>query len=324
MPNCEAHHHHQDHHHGHGHGHGHHHHVPNSFKGLIAAVALNVLLVLAQVVAGLLSGSLALLADALHNFSDGASILIALIARKVARKRADHRRTFGYRRAEIIGAMINLTTLIILGLYLVVQAIERFIHPEPVTGWPVIIVAAVAVVLNAVVTVCLIAGSKHSLNIRAAFIHSVADTLASVGVIMVGIVVLLFGWWWADPLATLIIAAYVLYEGLAMIRQTIRILLESVPPGLSLNALVAAVESIPPVINIHHLHVWQLDEHHRVMEAHVLIAPHDAPNLEHIKHDVKHLLADQFDIDHATLEFELDQPDSHLPRGDHTTLIPDH
>ena len=316
-----------DHDHGHGHGHHHHHHLPEGATvgaGLIGGVALNALLVVAQVIAGVLSGSLALLADALHNFSDGASILIALIARKIAGKRADHRRTFGYRRAEIIGAMINLTTLIILGIYLVGRAIERFANPQEVGGEIVMIVAGSAVVLNGIITVLLMSGSKHSLNIRAAFIHSVADTVASVGVIVVGLVVYLFGWWWADPLATLVIAGYILYEGVLMIRQTIHILLQSVPEGLSIEDVAKEATSVDSVQGIHHLHVWQMDEHRRMMEAHVVIDPSDASRLEEIKDAVKHRLADKFKIHHATLEFELDQPSSPLPACDPSVLVPAH
>ena len=178
---------------------------------LVLAVALNVLLTVAQIIGGILSGSLALIADALHNFSDAASLGLALFARRIGRRPADKLMTFGYARAEVVAALINLTTLLIIGFYLLVEAINRFADPQPVEGWTVIWVAGIALVIDVVTAVMVYASSKNSLNMKAAFLHNVSDALASVAVIIGGTAILVYDWRLIDPLVTLLIAGYILY-----------------------------------------------------------------------------------------------------------------
>ena len=179
---------------------------------MVGAVLVNVLLTFAQVVGGILSGSLSLVADALHNLNDAASLGIALVARRIARRPADSRRTFGYRRAEVIGAIINLTTLIIVGLYLIYEAVSRYFDPRPIEGWVVVWVAGIALAVDIVTALLTFKLSKGNLNIRAAFIHNVSDALASVAVIVAGTLILLYDWYWADLAATVLISGYVLYQ----------------------------------------------------------------------------------------------------------------
>ena len=309
--------HNHDHGHDHGHdhhdhgngagGHRHHHHDTAAMDdGRLAwAVAVNLLLTGAQIAGGLVSGSLALLADAIHNLSDAAALAIALLARKVARRGADARMTYGYRRAEIIAALINLTTLIVIGIYLVYEAIQRFFSPEPIAGWIVVIVAGVALAVDLVTVALTWAGSRHSLNIRAAFLHNLADAFGSVAVIIAGALVIWFGWTWVDPAATLLIAGYILWHGLVEIRSCIRILMAGVPAGIELEAVRAAVTAIDGVVDAHHLHVWQLDEGAAFFEAHVVIERSDAGRLEDIKAMVKRALRERYGIGHSTLEIEL-------------------
>ena len=170
---------------------GHSHTHSKNEKALFWAIVINIILTVVQVIGGLASGSLSLLADALHNFSDAAALLIALIARKWAEKPADENRTFGYKRAELIGAMINLTTLILIGIYLLFEAVMRVFEPEPITGWIVVIIACVALVVDVITAAMTYAMSKDSLNIRAAFIHNIADALSSVAVIIAGTFIIL-------------------------------------------------------------------------------------------------------------------------------------
>ena len=174
-------------------GHGHSHGNPSEIgeRRLWWAVGANMLLTLAQVIGGLISGSLSLIADALHNFSDAASLLIALVAIRIGRKPPDQFKTFGYKRAETVAALINLTTLIIIGLYLCYEAVMRFINPEPVAGWTVVIVAGIALTVDLFTAVLTYSKSKSSMNIKAAFLHNVSDALASVGVIITGTLILL-------------------------------------------------------------------------------------------------------------------------------------
>ncbi len=284
--------------------HDHHHDVETmGDRRLGWAIAINMLLTLAQIVGGILSGSLALIADALHNFSDAASLLIALVARKIGRQPADHFKTFGYKRAEVIAALINLVTLVIVGLYLIYEALWRVFEPQIIEGWMVVIVATVALVIDVVTAILTYRMSKNSLNIRAAFLHNVSDALASLGVIIAGTLIILYEWYWTDTLLTLLIAAYVLYQAATMLPKTIHILMQGAPDNIVIDEVIAAMESISGVTNIHHLHLWQLDEQRNALEAHVVID--DFNNMDVIKASLKKYLAQEFAISHSTLEFEI-------------------
>lgn len=274
-------------------------------KRLTFAVVVNIILTVAQVVGGVLSNSLSLVADALHNFSDAAALAIALLARKIARKPADQFKTFGYKRAELIAALINLTTLIIIGLYLVYEAAIRFIQPEPVAGWVVVIIAGIALVVDIVTALLTYRLSKSSLNIKAAFLHNMSDALSSIGVIIAGVTIIFYDWYWMDALLTLLIAGYVLYQGLSLMPKTIHILMEGVPDNISLDDLVLAIESSDQVDSVHHVHVWKLDERRNALEAHIVVSEHDLQNIEQIKQRIRNILHDRYQITHSTLEIEL-------------------
>ncbi|MBE0564955.1 MAG: cation transporter [Krumholzibacteria bacterium] len=287
-------------------GHGHSHHPDPEQTGdrrLLAAIVVNVLLTGAQVVGGVISGSLSLVADALHNLNDAASLGIALIARRIARRPADKVRTFGYRKAEVIGALINTTTLIIVGLYLVYEAVARFLQPEPIDGWIVVIVASFALVVDLATALMTFSMAKENINIKAAFVHNVADALGSLVVICVGIVVLAFQWYVADLIATLLLAGYILFQGYRLMAESVRILMDSVPADLDRDGIAARMAAVPGVHDVHHVHIWQIDEHHRALEAHIVAqaGPEDA---EAIKRALKELLRQEFAIAHTTLEFE--------------------
>lgn len=273
-------------------------------KRLVAAVGVNVLLTLAQVVGGIISGSLSLVADALHNLSDAASLGIALFARKIGRRPPDALKTFGYKRAEIIAALINLTTLIIIGLYLIYEAIWRLAEPQEIVGWIVVIVAGIALVVDIATVVLTYAMSRNSVNIKAAFLHNVSDALASVGVIIAGTLILLYGWYWVDTLLTLIIAGYVLWQGFTMLPLTIHLLMEGTPAHLSIEEVIKAMEGVEGVKNVHHVHIWQLDEHQNALEAHVVSQAEQMADIEKVKSRLKTLLAEKFDVSHSALEFE--------------------
>ncbi|MGB5281361.1 MAG: cation diffusion facilitator family transporter, partial [Arenicellales bacterium] len=261
------------------------------------------LLTVAQVIGGVVSGSLSLIADALHNFSDASSLLIAYAARKIGRQPADQLRTFGYQRAEVIAALINLVVLVIVGLYLIYEAIWRFFDPQIITGWAVVIVASIALVIDLATAILTYSMSKDSVNIRAAFIHNVSDALSSVGVIIVGALILLFQWYWTDTLITLLIAGYVLYQATLLLPKTIHILMEGAPENININDVVHAMEAVEGVSNVHHVHLWQLDEHRNALEAHVVI--HDFSETETIKQLLKSEIEKKFSISHSTLEFEV-------------------
>ena len=294
------------HHHSHGHHHGHAHGTAEGGeKRLLFSIVLNLLITVAEVIGGLLSGSLALLSDALHNASDTASLGVSYAARRISRRAANTQKTFGYRRAEVVGAFINLITLVLVALYLIVEAVERFLDPQPVDGQVMFVVALIGLAANAVTAVLLFRDAKNSLNIRSAFVHILSDAFSSVGVVIGSLLILWYDVYLADPIITLAISVYILFHAYALLRQTINILMEGAPHGLDLDDVVEAMQAAARVLDVHHLHVWQLGEGTRALEAHVVIDEDDLGQMEEIKRDLKTLLHDQFHIEHSTLEFEL-------------------
>lgn len=285
---------------------------------LLWSVVLNQLLTVGQVAAGIISGSVALLSDAAHNFNDANALLIAYIARRVSRKRANRRFTFGYRRAEMIGATINLTLLGVIGLYLVYEGIMRFIRPVEIIGWLMAAASILALVVDVATALLLWKMSRGSLNVRAAFVHNIVDALGSVAVLIGAMAIIWWKWTWVDPALTLLIASYVLWQVIKMLPQAMRVLMEGTPADLNVDELVRNIESLDGVQGLHHLHIWELDEQHRALEAHVVIARDRASDLASIKRQIKASLSDTFQIRHTTLEFEFD--DEH-PDGEHDTLV---
>ena len=282
----------------------HQHHGPESDRGLLIAVGINVLLTLAQVMGGIISGSLSLIADALHNLSDAASLGIALFARTLSRKPADEFKTFGYQRAEVIAALINLTLLVTISLYLIYEAIWRIVEPQVITGWIIILVAGIALIIDMITALITFRMSKDSINMKAAFLHNLSDALASIGVIMAGTLILLYEWYWVDTLITFLIAGFVLWQGLTLLPKTIHLLMEGTPEELSSEDIKLSAEKINQVEDVHHIHIWHLDEHRIALEAHVVVTADELKEVEVIKDKLKLLLKDEFNITHSTLEFE--------------------
>ncbi len=286
--------------------HGHHHHVdPDAGdRRVFAAIAVNMGLTIAQVIGGILSGSLALIADALHNFSDAVSLIIAFAARKIARRPRDETMTFGYGRVEIVAALINYTTLIIIGLYLLYEAGARFLDPQPVAGWMIVLVAGIALIVDVVTAMLTYSMSKNSMNIRAAFLHNVADALGSVAVIVAGTLILLYDWRLVDPIVTMMIAGYILWQSFKEIGPVIRILMLGSPPDIATDAVLRAVRETNGVTGVHHAHFWQMNENRAALDAHIVIEEGQWDRADAIKAAVKQTLRDRFGIDHATLELE--------------------
>jgi cobalt-zinc-cadmium efflux system protein len=288
--------------------HDHHHHHIDASTGdrrVVWAIAVNMLLTVAQIVGGVLSGSLALIADAIHNFSDAVSLIIAFFARRIARRPMDDQMTFGYGRAEIVAAMINYTTLFVVAFYLIAEAVMRLLDPPPVQGWTVVILAGVALIIDAVTAALTYAMSKDSLNIRAAFVHTLADALGSVAVIVAGTLILLFDWRWVDPVITLMIAGYILWHAWSDVGPVVRILMLGSPPNLCRTRIGDAVRDVDGVVDIHHAHLWQMDERKNAYQAHVVIT--EGAEGGAITAEIKTRLAAEFDLTHVTLEIETAQ-----------------
>lgn len=285
---------------------GHHHHIdPEAGDARVFwAVVINLLLTAAQIIGGVISGSLALIADAIHNLSDAIALAIAFIARKVARRPADSTMTFGYGRIEMVAALINYTTLIMVAIYLIYEGIMRVFSPEGVDGWIVVIVAGIALIIDLITAGLTFAMSKDSANIRAAFLHNVSDALGSIAVIIAGTLIILFDWKIVDPIVTLLIAGYILYLSVSEIGPVIRMLMLGTPDGIDVDKIVAAMNDIEGVSGVHHLHVWHMQEHEAALDAHVIIREGDWDKADAIKANVRGVLHEAFGIDHTTLELE--------------------
>jgi cobalt-zinc-cadmium efflux system protein len=287
-----AHHHHHDHHHFA--------HVQGD-RRLLLAIAVNLALTVAQAVAGIISGSLAMIADAVHNFSDAGALILAWAARRIARRPAHPGMSFGYGRAEIVAAFANYVALVLIALWLVWEGILRILAPQPVEGWIVVIVAGIALAVDATTAALTWRMARESVNVRAAFLHNLADALGSVGVMVAGGLILLFGWWVVDPIVTFGIAGYILWHAAVELGPVMRMLMLGAPPGLDPGEVREAMRSVEGVEDVHHLHLWQIDEHRTSLEAHVVQAPDAPPGL---RRRIVEMLGQRFDIGHATLQME--------------------
>ena len=288
-----------------GHHHDHPHLDPTSGDRRVSiAIWANGILTVAQIVGGILAGSLALIADALHNFSDMAALVIAFAARKIARRPPDSQMTFGYGRIEIVAALINYTTLILVGFYLIYEGVMRMIDPQEIQGWIVVIIGIVALLVDALTALLTWSMQKHSVNIRALFLHNLSDAFASIAVIIGGSLILLYDMRWVDPAITIGIALYILYLAFTEIGTPIRTLMLGSPPDVDGQSVIDLLRSVEGVEDVHHVHLWQMQENTAALDCHVVTTEAGWQQLEAIKADIKAQLKARFDIGHSSLEFE--------------------
>ena len=282
-----------------------HDHTGKTISRLWFTFFLNLGISIAQLIGGFLSNSMALISDAVHNLSDTGSVGVSLVARKYADKSADKQMTFGYRRADIIGAFINLIILIGVSLFLIKEGVERFLHPEEIDGSIMFWVALIGLIGNVLSVLILHSDSKKSLNIKSAYVHLFWDAAASLAVIVGGVLILYYDLYIIDPILTIGIALYLLYTTFNMLRETVSILMEATPQDVHIDSIKNELESISHVRDVHHIHVWKIDEHQKMLECHVHIDKSHSNLLEEIKSDIKACLSDRFDITHSAIEFEL-------------------
>lgn len=271
---------------------------------LIWAVVINVLLTVVEIIAGVFSGSLALIADGLHNLADAGSLVVALVGRRVAKRPADERNTFGYKRADIVGAQANLMLLVITAGFLVLEGIQRLLAPEPVLGLVIMIVAMVALVIDLASAWLTAKLAGESLGTKAAMVHKLADAASSVGAIIAGALVYFFDWHWVDPLVAFMIAGYMAWQAKAMSGHTTSILMQGVPHDMDLSAVAQDLATLDGVHDVHHLHIWSLDPQTILLEAHVVTDRTRLEDIEPIKHAIREHCQDTWNILHTTLEFE--------------------
>ena len=279
-------------------------------NNLILSILLNLLITIAQVIGGIISGSLALISDALHNFSDVLSLTFSLVANKLSRRKASINNTFGYKRAELIAAFINAITLIIVALFLIYEASSRLFHPEPIKSGLVIWLAILGIVVNGGSVLLLKKDSEHNLNMKSAYLHLLTDMMASVAVLVGGLLMKFYGWFWVDSLMTLLIALYLIYVSYDLIKSATKMLMLFTPDFIDIKEIVREVHKIKGVNKLHHIHVWHLNDEELHLEAH-LDCSHDIKMSEFnlLLHEVEHVLFEQFHINHINIQPEFNKED---------------
>lgn len=270
------------------------------------AVVLGLMLTVAvvQVTGATFSGSLALLADAGHTVTDSFGVALALAAVWIAGRPAIGKRTFGLQRAEILAAAVNAIVLFVLCGFIVVEAVDRFREPAEVSGLGMVVVAGFGLVMNIVAMFVLKSGAKESLNVKGAYLEVMSDALASVGVIIGGLIVLFTGWQQADTLISLGIAAIIVPRAWSLLKEAVHILLEAAPKGMDLAELRSHLMGHPAVIDVHDLHVWTITSGVPVMSAHVVVAEEDLHDTGRMLDELHECLSGHFDVDHSTLQLE--------------------
>jgi cobalt-zinc-cadmium efflux system protein len=293
---------------------GHHHadlHLPGSVSGgrLFATMLLNFLITIVEVIGGLLSHSLSLLSDALHNFSDGIAVIISYIAIRMSKLPHSTRYTFGLKRAEIIAAAINAGTLIAICIYLFKESYNRLISPEPIKGGLMIAVAVVGLIANVIGTLLLKRGSKENINIRSAYFHLLGDAFSSAAVIIGGLCIYFFRVYWVDPILTILISLYILKESMVIVKEAANVLMMGTPQSLSLENIREELENIPGIRNIHHVHTWRLSDREIHFEAHIEVENEDMPvsRTTRLGEMIEEKLKQRYGITHVTLQFESDK-----------------
>jgi cobalt-zinc-cadmium efflux system protein len=293
--------------------HNHHSHSHNDLKGrnLLISILLNILITIAQAVGGIVSGSLALLSDALHNFSDVLSLIISYIANVFSKKRASIHKTFGYKRAEIIAAFINASTLIIVAVLLIIEAIKRFSNPQEIEFNLVIWLAILGIITNGFSVLLLKNDAEKNMNMRSAYLHLLTDMMASVAVLIGGLLMKYYGMYWVDTLLTLGIAVYLIYVGYKLLVDSLRVLMLFTPQNISLDDIVKKVTKIKGIENIHHIHIWQLNEDETHLEAHIYFKKDiKLSEFDKILEIIEKLLLKEFHINHINIQPEFQKCDT--------------
>ncbi len=290
--------------HGHSHGHGHGH-IDLDSKNLLWATLLNLIITTVEIAGGILSNSLALLSDAIHNLGDTFAVLLAWIANKISKRSATSRKTFGYKRAEILAALLNAALLIVIIVFLFREAIIRFDNPEPIKGLLMFVVATIGLLANLTAVLLLKKDSDKNINIRAAYLHLLGDTVSSVAVIVGSVLIYFFKIYWLDPVLTILIGLYILKETFSILQESLDILMQSTPKNIEPEKIQASLINIEGIENIHHVHIWKLNDTLVHFECHV-DASEDYPISEtnKIKKQIEEILFHEFEINHITIQFE--------------------
>ncbi|WP_066628193.1 cation diffusion facilitator family transporter [Labilibacter marinus] len=298
-----GHHHHNDHHHGH-------HHPELKGKNLMVAIFLNILITVAQVIGAIFSHSLSLMTDALHNLSDVMALVISYVANKLAKRKPTQKQSFGYKRAEILAAFINAATLLGISIYLIVEAVERLVTTKnvEVSGELVMWLAGLSIVANGLSVLLIQKDAKNSMNMKAAYLHLFSDMLTSIAVLIGGVLMAKWGWYWMDSLLSVIIALYLIISSWKLVLGSTKVLMQFTPTGIHLDEVVSELSNITEIKNVHHVHIWQLTDHDIHFEAHLDFKQDmKLSEVDKTLTTVREMLDHKFHIHHVTL-----QPEFHV------------
>ena len=287
-----------------------HNHYEVSGKNLGLAILLNVGITLAQAIGGIISGSMALLSDAAHNFSDVLSLVISYLANRLAKREATEKQTFGFRRSEILAAFINSATLIIISVIILFEAIQRLVNPVLISANLVIYLAIAGILANGISVLFIRNDSHENINMKSVYLHLFGDMLTSIAVLLGGLAMKYLQWFWTDSVFSMAIAIYLLYMSWGIVRSSLRIIMQFTPEEIDIQKIVNEIENIQGVKNIHHVHVWQINEHDLMFEAHIDISEDmKVSGFEKILGHIKAVLS-HYNIDHSTIQPEFTVDDN--------------
>jgi len=277
---------------------------PATGRHLIVAIVLNAVIFIVELIGGLLTNSLALISDSLHNLGDFFALILSYIAMKVVQWKSNSEKSYGYVRVEIFVAFINAMALLLIGLYVIYEGIQRFAHPEPVAGGWMLIIAVVGFVVNMAATLLLKTHAHHDLNMKSAYLHLLTDALESLAVVVVAGIIAWKDWRVLDPLISIAIGIFIIKSAWSIVAETVHILTEGTPRGIDLQEVAAFIQSFPGVKNVHHLHIWGLSSRLRALSTHIVVQDQLISSGNKISSQLEQGLEYRFGINHPTLQFE--------------------
>ncbi|MBZ9786926.1 cation diffusion facilitator family transporter [Psychroflexus sp. CAK57W] len=284
---------------------------PNSQKNLLFSIILNIVITVSQVVGGFLSGSLALLSDALHNFTDVVSLIISYVASKFSAKSATSDKTFGYKRAEIMAAFVNSASLIIIAVILIKESFIHFFNPRVINSDLVIWLSALAIVGNGLSVLLLLKDRKTNMNLTSAYFHLLTDMLASVAVLAGGLLMKFYGVYWVDSVLTFLIAVYLIFVGVNLFKNSFKVLMLYTPTHIEIEDIVTKINALPLVKNMHHVHIWQLNENELHLEAEIDFEEDiTLSKFDKLLVQIEKILLSEYGINHITIQPEFDKSDN--------------
>ncbi len=297
--------------HSHNHNYTHHHHGDLKGRNLLISILLNIGITVAQVIGGLISGSLALLSDALHNFSDVLSLIVSYVANRLSKRKASNKKTFGYKRAEILAAFINASTLIVVAILLIIEAVERFQHPQEIASNLVIWLSIIAILGNGFSVILLKKDAEANMNMKSAYLHLFTDMMASVAVLVGGLLMQYFKMYWVDSVLTFAIALYLIWMGWDLLKNSTKVLMLFTPDSIPIQRIVDEINAFELVKNTHHVHVWQLNEDEIHLEAHIdFYKDITLSKFDEILKAIETLVLDKYDINHVNIQPEYGKDDA--------------